>query len=167
MVDVIGSFFKKDYQVFAFLIIGILLILFPKQLTALAPYIVGGALITYAVINIYISLRYADSEPSLGDAIVKGILGVIVLIQKEQSISLLGIIWAMQSFGEAAADIDVYRKKGKFHLLSFLSIVISIILAAILIADPFEHFAVHVAILGIEMIAYVILYSDEKQNRAR
>ncbi len=160
----IEKFFKKDHQVYVFVIIGIVLILFPDVLTAFAPYIIGIALIVYSVVNVYTSINDPDSEVRLGDAIIKGILGIIILSQKEKSISTLGIIWAMESFYEVADEIDKYRKNRKFHLISLLSMIISTILAATLIMDPFEHFTVHVIVLGIEMIITVFIRSRDENK---
>ncbi|MCR5452180.1 MAG: DUF308 domain-containing protein [Lachnospiraceae bacterium] len=164
-MQTIKKFFKEDRQAYVFVIIGIILILFPDVLTAFAPYIIGIALIVYSVINIITSIKAPDSDARLGDAIIKGILGLIILFQREKSISAIGIIWAMESFYEVADEIDKYRKNKKFHIISLLSMIISTILAATLIMDPFEHFTVHVIVLGIEMIVSVFIHSrGEKQE---
>ncbi len=163
-MQIIEDFFKKDYQGYVFVLMGIVLILFPDVFTAFAPYIIGIVLLVYSAVNICISIKNPDSDVRLGDAIIKGILGIIILSQQEQSISTIGIIWAMESFYEVAYEIDKYRKNHKFHLISLLSMIISTILAVMLIMDPFEHFVVHVMVLGIEMIITVFIRSrDEKQ----
>ncbi|MCR4924349.1 MAG: DUF308 domain-containing protein, partial [Lachnospiraceae bacterium] len=153
MKDIIVKFFKKDGQVYAFLIIGIVLILFPDMMTAVAPYVIGIALIVYGTVNIFVSLKFPDSDADMGDAIVKVIIGIIILAQNDKSITTLGIIWAMQSFTEVAEEIEEYRKERKFHVSKLIFIIISIILAAMLIMDPFDHFTFHVVVLGLEMIA--------------
>ncbi len=160
----IESFLKKDHQVYVFVTIGIILILFPDVLTDLAPYIIGITLIIYSVINIITCIRNPDSDTRLGDAIIKGILGLIILFKEEKSITIIGIIWAMESFYEVAEEIDNFRKNKKFHIISLLSMIISIILAAALIMDPFEHFTVHVIVLGIEMIVTVFIRSHKEKN---
>ncbi len=161
----IEKFFKKDQQVYIFVIIGLILILFPDVLTAFAPYMIGISLAVYSAVNICINIKNPDSDVRLGDAIIKGILGIIILTQQEKSISTLGIIWAMESFYEVADEIDKYRKNRKLHVISILSMIISTSLAATLIMDPFEHFTVHVIVLGIEMIVTVFIRSrEEKQN---
>ncbi len=165
-MKVLENFFEKDQQVYVFAIIGIVLIIFPDVITALAPYIIGIALVVYSVINIITGIKHPDSEVRLGDAVIKGILGLIILFQEEKSISVIGIIWAMESFYETAEEIDKYKAKRKFHIISLLSMIISIILAASLIMDPFEHFTVHVIVLGIEMIVTVFIRSRDK-NRKR
>ncbi len=158
------NFFKKDQQVYAFVIIGIILILFPDVLTELAPYIIGITLIVYSVINIFTYIGKPDSDIRLGDTIIKGILGFIILYREEKSITIIGIIWAMESFYEVAEEIDNYRKNKKFHLISLLSMIISIILATTLIINPFNHFTTHVIVLGIEMIVTVFIRSREEKN---
>jgi len=160
----VENFLKKDHQVYVFVIIGIILILFPDVITALAPYIISITLIVYSAVNIFISIKNSDSDVRLGDAIIKGILGIIILSQQEKSISTIGIIWAMESFYEVAEEIDKYRNNHKFHIVSLLSMIISTFLAATLIMDPFEHFTAHVIVLGIEMIITVFIRSRDENK---
>ncbi|MCR5747909.1 MAG: DUF308 domain-containing protein [Lachnospiraceae bacterium] len=164
MKDVIIGFFKEDRQIYAFVIIGIILILFPEPLTVLCPYIIGYALIIYGVMNTYISIKHPDSDTRMGDAIIKGILGLVILVQEDKSISTIGVIWAMQSLAEVAEEIEEFRKEHKVRKLNLIVIIISTVLAVMLIMDPFEHFTVHVAILGIEMIASAFILSHKKKQ---
>ncbi len=161
----IENFFKKDQQVYAFVIIGILLIIFPDVFTTLAPYIIGFTLVIYSAINIFTSMKNPDSDTRLGDAIIKGILGLIILFLEEKSISIIGIIWAMESFYEVAEEIDNYRKNRKFRIISLLSMIISTVLATTLIMDPFDHFTVHVIVLGIEMIVTVFIRNRNNKQK--
>ncbi len=159
----ISKFVKEDHQVYIFVIAGIILILFPEVLTAFVPYIVGVALIVYAVINIFTAIKAPDSEARLGDAIIKGILGIVILVQEDKSISMIGTIWAMESLYEIAEEIDEFRKEKKVRILNLVVMIIMTVLAVTLIMDPFEHFTVHVVVLGIEMIATVIMRTLEKR----
>ncbi len=59
----------------------------------------------------------------------------------------------MQSLQEVSEEIDDFRKTRKVSLLAAASTVLSLMLAAMLMMDPFEHFNTHVRILGLEMIA--------------
>ncbi len=151
-MSIATKFFKQDYQVLAFAIIGILLLLIPDTLIDVFPYLIGVALVIYGGINVFVSKIYPDSEVSLGEAIIKVILGIVILVQKEKSVSTIGVIWAISSLYEVAEKIEGIRKDRKVRIISVVGIVIATILAAVLLLDPFEHFNAHVRILGIEMI---------------
>ncbi len=162
MVKVLLSILKKDKQMYLFIILGVVLLLFPEKIAQYAPYIVGIALIVYAAINIFVELRYPESEISLGGAIVRGVAGIILLMETEQAIAILGIVWAVLSLNDVAEEIDDYRRTGKFRIVGAVSIVLTIIFSALLMLDPFEHFAFHVRILGLEMIAETFIHHREK-----
>ena len=154
---------KKDRQVFVFVVVGLILIAFPKQVAGAVPYILGVSALAYAAVNIWISLKYQDAETSLGDAVVKGVIGLVLLFQKAESISILGVIWAVQSLHEVAEEIDEYRETKKFRLVGAVSTVFSMVLAAMLMMDPFEHFTTHVRILGLEIMASAFVRRRKKR----
>jgi uncharacterized membrane protein HdeD (DUF308 family) len=161
MVKFILSNLKKDRQIFLFVALGVVLILFPEKISGYAPYIVGTALIAYALLNIFMELRYPESEISLGGAVVRGIMGIILLMEKEQAIAILGIVWAVLSLNDVGEEIDEYFKSRKFRLVGAVSIVLTIVFSALLMLDPFEHFAFHIRILGLEMIAETFILRRE------
>ena len=148
---------KDNRQVLAFVVLGLILVIFPNEVGMAAPYILGIVQILYGCLNIVISLKYPDSVVSLGGGIVNIVLGVVFLIQKWESIAIIGVIWAIISLYEAAKEIDECRKKKDHILVSIISIVITIGLAVILMIDPFEHFITHVRILGLEMIVPALI----------
>lgn len=134
-------------------ILGLILVAFPVQVGGLIPSLMGLSSLLYALVNIIISVKYPDTQTRLGDGIVRGVTGAIVLFMKTESISVLGVIWAMQSLKEVAEEIDEYHATKRLSLVSGISIVVSIVLAAMLMMDPFEHFNTHVRILGLEILA--------------
>lgn len=144
---------KKDRLVYVFVMIGLILIAFPVQVAGSIPYILGVVSLLYAIVNIIISLKFPDAETRLGDGVIKAVVGLVVLFMKAESISVLGVIWAMQSLHEVSEEIDEYHKTKKISPISTISMIVSLILAAMLMMDPFEHFNTHVRILGLEMIA--------------
>ena len=144
---------KRDCLVYLFVVLGVILIAFPVQVAGAVPYILGVGSLLYAAVNIVISLKYPDAETRLGDGVIKAVVGVLALFMKAESISILGVIWAMQSLHEVSEEIDEYHKTKKITPISAISSIISLVLAAMLMMDPFEHFTTHVRILGLEMIA--------------
>ena len=161
MIKFFLSNLKKDRQAYLFIALGAVLILFPDHIAAYAPYSVGVALIAYALLNIFMELKFPESEISLGGAVVRGIMGIILLMETEQAIAILGIVWAVLSLNDVGEEIDDYRKTKEFRLVGAVSIVLTIIFSALLMLDPFEHFAFHVRILGFEMIAETFIHSRE------
>ena len=143
---------KKDRQIYAFVVLGLILIVFPAQTAGAAPYILGIISLVYAAVNIFISLKYPDAQTRLGDAVTKAAAGAVILFMKENSISVLGIIWAMLSLQKVAEEIDECHKTKAASPVNVISIIISIVLAAMLMIDPFKHFNTHIRILGLEIL---------------
>ncbi|MBR1450454.1 MAG: hypothetical protein IJ591_01930 [Lachnospiraceae bacterium] len=152
---------KKDKQVYVFVALGIVLILFPDRIAEYAPHIVGVALILYSVVNIFMELRFPESTISLGDAVVRGVLGVILLLETSQAIAILSIVWAVLSLNDVAEEINDFYRTRKFRLVGAVSIVLTIIFSAMLMLDPFGHFVFHIRILGLEMIAETFIRRRE------
>lgn len=137
--------------------------MFPGKIAEFAPYIAGGTLIVYSVVNIIIEIRFPESRISLGDAVVRGVLGIILLLETEQAIAILGIVWAVLSLNDVAKEINDFYRTKNFRIIGAISIIITIILSALLMLDPFEHFAFHVRILGIEMITETFIRRREDE----
>ena len=157
---------KKDRQAYAFAVLGLILILFPKQVAGAVPYILGLGLILYALLNIVISIKYPDAETRLGDGIVKGVIGAVILTLKAESIGILGVIWAVQSLDEVAEEIDECRRTKTVSVISVIGMLVSLALAVMLMTDPSEHFSFHVRILGLEMISSVFIRRRKKGAKA-
>lgn len=50
-------------------------------------------------------------------------------------------------------EINEYRRTQNIRLIRIIPVVISIVLAVLLMINPFGHFVTHIRILGLEMIA--------------
>jgi len=94
--------------------------------------------------------------------IVRGVVGIILLLETDQAIAILGIVWAVFSLNDVAKEINDYYKTRKFRVIGAVSIVLTIVFSAILMLDPFEHFAFHIRILGLEMIAETLIKRREE-----
>ena len=147
---------ENNRHVYAFVVLGLILIIFPNEMGIAAPYVIGGGLLIYGCLNIVLSLKYPDSAISLGDGVISVVLGGVLLVQRGDSIAILGVVWAMISLHETAKEIDEYRSLKKINLFSIGSSIISIVLAVLLLANPFAHFYTHVRILGLEIILSAI-----------
>jgi len=127
MSKLLLSYLKKDKQIYLFIALGIVFILFPNMIANHAPYIVGAALIIYAIVNIFMELKYPESSISLGDAIVRGVVGLILLLETNQAIAILGIVWAVFSLNDVAKEINDYYKTRKFRVIGAVGIVLTIV----------------------------------------
>ncbi len=161
MVKKLKNMLKNDKQQYLFIPLGIVFILFANRITSYAPYIAGAVLILYAAINVFTAIRYPESGINLGDAVIRGIVGIILLLETKQAIAILGIVWAVISLNDAAKEINDYFRTKKFRIIGAVGIVFTIIISALLMLDPFEHFSFHVRILGIEMIAETLIRRRE------
>lgn len=143
---------QNDYLVFIFVLLGLVLIIFPAQVVYVLPYLMGAVLLLYAVVNTIVSLKYPDSKAKLGGSIIGVVLGITLLMQKHDAIGTMGVIWAVMSLFEAAQEIDEIYKTKKVNVISMIGIVVSAVLALLLILDPFKHFEMHIRILGLEIL---------------
>lgn len=100
---------------------------------------------------------FLDADTDLGDAIIKAVAGGVFLFMRSESISILGVIWAVLSLHEVAEEINEFRKTKKISFISGAGIVASLVLAVMLMMDPFGHFNTHVRILGIEILAFAFV----------
>lgn len=148
---------KENWQVFIFALAGLFLVIFPAQVAGAAPYMIGLISILYAVVNTIISVKYPDAQIRLGDSVIHAVIGGIVLHMKADSISIIGVIWAVQSLQASAGEINEAYETRHLSLFSAVNIIGSIALAALLMMDPFEHFNMHVRILGLEMIFWTLI----------
>ena len=155
---------EEDWHVYIFVVLGLIMIAFPAMVGQAAPYLLGAGAVVYGALNVIISLRHPESTVSLGGGVVRIAVGVILLLQKAESIGILGVIWAMLSLFEVAHEIDEYRETGKIGIVSLISIPAAIFLAALLMTDPFAHFNTHVRILGLEIIAAAFVRRRRKHT---
>lgn len=149
---------EKDWIAFLFGIVGILLIIFPKQVSAVVPYVLGAGLILLGAVRIIVLIKYkSEANVRAGDAIIDIVLGTAILYHNSTAIGAIGAIWAMIVLYEAAGEITDAVRNRSYSVIRTTSAIISIGLAVLLLFAPFEHFEFHVRILGIEILAYVFI----------
>ena len=148
---------KKDRLVYLFAVLGLILIIAPQDVERAAPYILGVGCLFYCIVELWICFRYPDSDIQLGECIIRGLIGIVLLFLKGDAISVIGVIWAMYTLHEVSEEINDYQKTGEINAINIVSILISLVLAALLLLDPFEHFGTHVRLLGCEIIVSVFV----------
>lgn len=148
---------EKDWVVFLFGVIGLLLILFPEPLTDAAPILLGAVLLLRGLAGAVILWRYPKEEIKPGKIVLYLVLGIAILHHTADSIGVIGAIWAMVSLNEVAEEINEAVENRRFSAFRMIMSVVSIVLAVMLLFDPFEHFATHVRVLGLEMLVSVFV----------
>jgi uncharacterized membrane protein HdeD (DUF308 family) len=143
---------EEEYLVIVFLIVGILLILFPAHSARIAPYLLGGSLVLRGSSVVILSFHYKEKSKGPGGMVLYCATGLTFIILGNQAIGIIGVIWAVYSLMEVSEEIDEMWKEGHYSVLHLVLAVISIALAVMLMVDPFEHFATHIRILGLEII---------------
>ena len=162
---------EKDWIVFAYGIIGTLLIIFPIQLTDAIPYLLGFALIVHGIVSIIILAKFKGAaKVTAGKILIDLILGNAILYHGAGSLGAIGALWAMMTLDEVADEVtEAYRNK-TFPIARLIFAAIAITLAILLLFDPFENFALHVRILGLEVVASVfvrernLIQKDSQKN---
>ncbi len=139
-------------------IMGVLLIIFPETFQDLTPYMLGIGLIIKGIVGIVAVCRYkGETKEKPGDIVIDFVLGSATVFHNANAIGAIGAIWAMSSLYEVAGEITEAFEKKHFPVLGVIFAGISIFLAVLLLFDPFEHFAFHVRILGLEMVSSVFV----------
>ena len=159
---------KNSWIALAFLVMGILLVIFPEQAMVAAPYMLGLGLIIKSAIGVIALIKYKnDTKVKAGDIVVDAVLGSAILYQNATAIGPIGAIWAMASLKEVAEEITEAFENKEFSLLRMIFAIASIALAIMLIFNPFEHFAFHIRILGLEMISGFFTRLRKKESERK
>ncbi len=145
---------EKDYMVVMLMAVGVLLILFPDQISVYAPHVVGAGLCIFSVYNLFVSLKYPESDAELGQSLISMAMGAVLLLQAGDAAAIdkLGVIWAVRTLSEASMEITEMYEHKKARVIDIIEITISAALAVLLLMNPFHHFSFHVRILGIEIL---------------
>jgi uncharacterized membrane protein HdeD (DUF308 family) len=146
----------EDYIAYALGLVGLLLILIPGRLTEAAPLLVGAGLRIWGVFDIagIVFLGHVGEKP--GRIILFIALGAAIIHNRKDGVELMGFVWAIVALSEAAEEINEFIAQKKVTVIGGLLTLISIVLAVMLLFEPFEHFSFHVRILGIEMLLSVV-----------
>ena len=145
----------NDWIAFLFAVMGILLIIFPKEFTGIVPYVLGIGLIIKGVVCIVAIVKHYETDTDIraGRIVMYLVLGSAILYHNAEAIGPIGAIWAMMSLNEVSEEITEDFENHSFSLVRSIFAVITIALAVMLMFDPFEHFSVHIGVLGAEMIS--------------
>ena len=149
---------QNDWLAYLFGGMGILLIIFPETFTGATPYMLGIGLLVKAVIGIISVVKYKkETKAKAGNVVIDVVLGCAILFHNANAIGAIGAFWAMASLHEVAEEITEAFENRKFSLFRMIASAITVAFAAMLLFAPFEHFAFHVRILGLEILSSVFV----------
>lgn len=154
----------NSYIILICVLFGMALILFPRALVVAVPYVMGCGLILYACADTAVTLRHKDGHRRFGKNLIWLAVGLVTLIQREESLNTLGVIWALLILQEVAEDLDVFWETRELHVVKLIWSVISLVLAVMLMHDPDEHFVFHMRVLGLEIIAYSMIRLNDRRK---
>ncbi|MDY3282502.1 hypothetical protein [Dysosmobacter sp.] len=149
-----------------FPVIGAVCVLFPGPVTAVLPYLLGGAMALAAAAR-GVSCRRGRGLPGgssdgLAHALILLIMGTAFIAQGANALGPMGTTWAIFGIRKASRSlgraIRQLRGKGRF-MAPLLEFLLRITLALMLLFDPFEKFSSHVVILGLELMATSVRFS--------
>lgn len=141
-------------------LVGLACVLFPAQITALLPFILGGVMVVTGLARqgLYLKKKEYLAQPKREHAsdLILVIMGLIILLKQSDAIGLMGTVWGLIGLQNVTEDLDdVFRavaQKQRYRL-RLLEAAIKLLLALALLFDPFDKFATHIMLLGLEMIA--------------
>mgnify|MGYP002579106520 CR=1 FL=1 len=96
-------------------------------------------------------------EASMGAAIVRCVLGMVVIAHGGQSLTFIGIVWGVLGLDKAAGEFDDIFRDIRHHrpfALALAVCVFELVLAVLLIWNPSANIEHHLILLGIELIVY-------------
>ena len=152
MRDYIINLSNKNISIII-LIVGILMVLFPENLSHVFIWALGGAMILRGILVMILCLYYKEDEHGPGKVLLYVVMGLMIMYLKAESINIIGVMWAIFSLKEVSEEIDQMWKEKHVHIFCLLSSVVTVSLAIMLMMDPFDHFSTHVKVLGLMIIS--------------
>lgn len=141
-------------------VVGVGCLLFPSIAEEALPYFLGVPMVLSGAGSIVAVAREKDLEAghaSVGAAIVMCVTGALIAVHGAKSTLFIGIVWGLMGLYKAAGEfdeiIDAIKEKEPF-VLSLALCVFQLVLAVLLILNPFANIEHHLLLLGLELIVY-------------
>ena len=141
----------------ALTVFGVLLIAVPQHLVKVVPYVMGGGLILYGIVNLVMIFKSGDRQAKPGRQLIFLVVGLVSLLQRNGALATIGVLWAILTLLDCAEEINEFYETRELHPFALLWMLVEIVLSVMLMHDPMEHFVFHMRILGAEFIVHSIL----------
>ncbi|WP_080797410.1 DUF308 domain-containing protein [Arabiibacter massiliensis] len=152
--------------------VGLFCLLLPAYAEEALPWLLGVPMVLSGAGSIVAVARERNleaGETSVGAAIVLVVLGLVTVVHGANSTTFIGIIWGLLGLEKGAGEFDdiigSIKAKEPF-LLSLAICVFELVLAVLLILNPFANIEHHLLLLGVELIIYPFKLHRE-QGRLR
>ncbi len=153
------------------LITGAFCILTPSHVVKILPYLVGGSMALLGGFSIADWSRNRKKDVAAADlayGLVLLIIGISFVFQGQKALFSMGIVWAMIGIRKAAQTLvrliaAAEEKKPYWYLV--IEFCVRILLALLLLFDPYGKFTPHLRILGAELIVHHFQLVILLQNR--
>ena len=142
------------------LITGAFCILIPEHIVKMLPYLLGGSMALLGGFSIadWSGKRKDNAAATdLAYGLVLLIIGLSFIFQGQKALFPVGIVWAIIGIRKAAhtlirlIDTADHRKPYWYLVIEFC---VRILLALLLLFDPYGKFTPHLRILGAELIVH-------------
>lgn len=153
---------KANYTLSAAIcvIIGAVLIIWPGKSTQVVCMVLGGVLVAYGVIQIFLYLLAKERTLYLQGMLVLGIVFVVLgtwIFLKPEIITvtvpvIMGIIIVMHGLHNAMQALDLKKMGYEKWWLALLAGILTIVLGAVLIYNPFSVINTVVRVIGIFLV---------------
>lgn len=141
-------------------LVGVGCLVFPQVAEEALPYFLGVPMVLSGVGSIVAVAREKNLEAgnkSVGSAIVLVVLGCVTMVHGAKSTMFIGIVWGLLGLYKAAGEFDeiIAAIKAQEPFVFSLGVcVFELVLAVLLILNPFANIEHHLLLLGIELIVY-------------
>lgn len=140
--------------------VGVGCLIFPQVAEEVLPYFLGVPMALSGIGSIVAVVREKDVEAgskSVGSAIVLVVMGCVTMVHGAKSTMFIGIVWGLLGLYKAAGEFDEIIadiKDREPFVFSLAVCVFELVLAVLLILNPFANIEHHLILLGIELIIY-------------
>lgn len=141
------------------LLCGLFCIFYSSKIESILPFLIGIMLILIGLLRSVRGLRnrnhpYFDYS-IFSKAIILVILGIFVILNKNNSISFIAVIWGIIGLNNASESLEIFflkKKQKKTTLLRLFFGFFELFLSITLIFHPFEKIEFHIVLLGMQLI---------------
>ena len=153
--------FSHNILAFLYVVLGIVLLIKPTELTRLFCIFLGIAALLYGGIRLFSYLRRKEYESAFQTDLILGVIlivvGVVCLVQPRIILSILpfvlGIIILLDAIGILQRSLRLRRLDYDGWWISLILALVLALFGLILIANPFETTILFVRFLGFTLLA--------------
>ena len=156
----------KRFVCALFTVIGLLCVIFPGQITAGLPYVLGGAMTAVGAAYSIAYFRNRDEwkqySPELANGMILFVMGILCMLHGADSIVPLGTTWAIIGLRKASRSLSRMLENfggGVTFYASLAEFLVRLSCSVVLLFYPAEKFETHVVLLGMELIVVSIRFT--------